>query len=102
MVELPENNPWKLAEGDRVRLVCGEFSQIARVSVAVKVDDEAADHILSSKWKGNLGVHGTLQKVSSLTFTVSVFRASVKLRLGLFCAIVAIITAYITAALTKD
>jgi hypothetical protein len=102
VIELGEDNPWKLTEGGRVRLVCGEFSQLARVSLTPPGEPKDADHVESSKWKGNDGVHGTLQKVSAWTFTVSVFRASVKLRLGLFCAIIAIVTAYINAALTKD
>jgi len=101
-VELGDNNPWKLTTGDKVQLVCGDFSQFARVSAVPGVTPGDADHVSSSKWTGNLGVHASLQKVSAWTFTVSVFRGSVKLRLGLFCAIIAIGTAYINAALTKD
>jgi hypothetical protein len=102
LVELGEDNPWKLVEGNKVRLVCGEFSQLATVSIAAAGDAKDADHVLSSKWKGNEGIHGSLRKVSSWAFTASLLRASVKLRLGLFCAIIAIATAYINAALTKD
>src|SRR6478672_13266822 len=101
VIELSENNPWKMAEGDKVKLVCGNFSQFARVSLAAGVADKDAAHVLSSKWKGDLGIHGSIEKISPWTFTESVFRASVKLRLGLFCAIIAIGTAYINAALTK-
>jgi len=91
-----------MAEGDKVKLVCGNFSQFARVSLAAGVADKDAAHVLSSKWKGDLGIHGSIEKISPWTFTESVFRASVKLRLGLFCAIIAIGTAYINAALTKE
>src|ERR1700743_521429 len=100
-VELGENNPWKLAEGDKVQLICGDFSQFARVSLAAGVEVDDADHVQSSKWKGNPGIHGTLEKVSTWTFTASLFRASVKLRLGLFCALIAIGTDSINAALPR-
>ena len=101
-IELAEKNPWQLVEGDTVKLVCGNFTQFARVSLLAGVEQRDIGHVLSSKWKGNLGIHGSLQKISTLEFTRSLFRSSVKLRLGLFSAFIAIGTAYINAALTKD
>lgn len=101
-IELAENNPWNFVEGDRVKLVCGEFSQFARVSLLAGVEQKDIAHVLSSKWKGHLGIHGSLEKVSPWTFTRSVLRSSIKLRIGLVCAIVAIGSAYVNAALTKD
>jgi hypothetical protein len=101
-VELGDNNPWKLTKGDRVQLVCGDFSQFARVSVVAGVAPQDADHVSSSRWTGDQGAHASLQEISAWTFTASVLRSSMKLRVGFICAIVAIGSAYVNAALTKD
>jgi hypothetical protein len=101
-IEVGENNPWQLVEGDKVRLVCGNFSQFAKVNLVAGVAEQDSDHVLSSKWKGDLGIHGSVQKVSAWVFTKSLLKSSVKLRLGFFCALIAIGTAYLNAALSKD
>ncbi len=101
-IGVTENNPWKLVKGDKAKLVCNDFSQFARVRVDAAVEDKDADHVLSSTWTGVSGTQGELQKISAWTYTASLLRASVKLRLGFFAAIVAIGTAYLNAALTKE
>src|SRR5580698_4271063 len=100
--EFAEKNPWNFVEGDKVKLVCGNFTQFARVSLLAGVEQKDVAHVLSSKWKGDLGIHGSVQKVSASAFTSSLLRSSVKLRIGFICAIVAIGSAYVNAALTKD
>jgi hypothetical protein len=101
VVEIGTENPWNLQQGDFVRIVNGSFTQIANVVLVFGVSVEHADHVSSSKWTDESGTHGSLEKLSPTHFRYLSFQQSPRLKIGLLCAVLTIVFAYLTAC-TKD
>ncbi len=102
VVEIGEENPWGLKQGDMVRIEEGSFTQLATVVLLAGVSQEHVSHVTSSKWTGESGRHGYLQKLTLTNFILQSIKQSSKMKLGLVCAVSTIVSAFLAAALAKD
>ena len=101
-VEMGDNNPRGLQQGQAIQITAGDFTQLAKVNVIAGVSPTNSHHISSIKWTGTPGTQADLEKLAAFVFTLRSVKASPKLRIGLMGVIVTIGTSYLNAAITKD